>query len=104
MLEANLKTQLKAYLEKVSRPIEIVASLDNSPKSIELKDLLHEIATLSDRIAVIEKRNASRRFPSANRASLRASVSRAFRWAMNSRRWSWRCSRPAATRSNSTTR
>ncbi len=29
MLEANLKTQLKAYLEKVSRPIEIVASLDN---------------------------------------------------------------------------
>jgi NADH-dependent peroxiredoxin subunit F len=64
MLEANLKTQLKAYLEKVSRPIEIVASLDNSPKSIELKDLLHEIATLSDRIAVIEKRDDSERKPS----------------------------------------
>src|SRR5882757_9057858 len=64
MLEANLKTQLKAYLEKVSRPIEIVASLDNSPKSVELQDLLHEIATLSDRIAVIEKRDDSERKPS----------------------------------------
>ena len=53
MLDANLKTQLKAYLEKVSRPIEIVASLDDSDKSRELQDLLHEIATLSDRIAVI---------------------------------------------------
>jgi alkyl hydroperoxide reductase subunit F len=64
MLEANLKTQLKAYLEKVSRPIEIVASLDDSPKSVELKDLLQEIATLSDRIAVIEKRDDSERKPS----------------------------------------
>lgn len=26
MLDANLKTQLKAYLEKVSQPFEIVAS------------------------------------------------------------------------------
>jgi NADH-dependent peroxiredoxin subunit F len=57
MLDANLKTQLKAYLEKVSRPIEIVASLDDSDKSRELQDLLHEIATLSDRIAVIEARD-----------------------------------------------
>jgi alkyl hydroperoxide reductase subunit F len=64
MLEANLKTQLKAYLEKVSRPIEIVASLDNSPKSVELQGLLHEIATLSDRIAVIEKRDDAQRKPS----------------------------------------
>jgi NADH-dependent peroxiredoxin subunit F len=64
MLEANLKTQLKAYLEKVSRPIEIVASLDNSPKSVELQGLLQEIATLSDRIAVIEKRDDAQRKPS----------------------------------------
>lgn len=33
MLDANLKTQLKAYLEKVSQPFEIVASLDDSDKS-----------------------------------------------------------------------
>lgn len=36
MLDANLKTQLKAYLEKVSQPFEIVASLDDSDKSREL--------------------------------------------------------------------
>ncbi len=64
MLEANLKTQLKAYLEKVSRPIEIVASLDDSPKSAELQSLLQEIATLSDRIAVIETRDDDQRKPS----------------------------------------
>jgi len=33
MLDANLKTQLKSYLEKVSRPIEIVAALDDGAKS-----------------------------------------------------------------------
>ena len=33
MLDANLKTQLKAYLEKVTQPFEIVASLDDSDKS-----------------------------------------------------------------------
>ncbi|WP_241668816.1 hypothetical protein, partial [Stutzerimonas nosocomialis] len=36
MLDANLKTQLKAYLEKVSLPFEIVASLDDGAKSREL--------------------------------------------------------------------
>jgi alkyl hydroperoxide reductase subunit F len=63
MLDANLKNQLKAYLEKVSRPIEIVASLDDSDKSRELQDLLHEIATLSDRIAVIEARDDAHGIP-----------------------------------------
>ena len=30
MLDANLKTQLKAYLERVKLPFEITASLDDS--------------------------------------------------------------------------
>jgi alkyl hydroperoxide reductase subunit F len=64
MLDANLKTQLKAYLQKVSRPIEIVASLDDSDKSRELRTLLEEIASLSDRIAVIEKHSDDERKPS----------------------------------------
>ena len=37
MLDATLKTQLKAYLEKVVQPIELVASLDDSAKSREMK-------------------------------------------------------------------
>ncbi|SAL63862.1 NADH dehydrogenase [Caballeronia terrestris] len=64
MLDANLKTQLKAYLQKVSRPIEIVASLDDGEKSRELQSLLEEIASLSDRIAVIEKHSDDERKPS----------------------------------------
>ena len=31
MLDANLKAQLKAYLERVTQPIELVASLDEQP-------------------------------------------------------------------------
>ena len=64
MLEANLKNQLKAYLQKVSRPIEIVASLDDGDKSRELQSLLEEIATLSDRITVIEQHSDDERKPS----------------------------------------
>jgi alkyl hydroperoxide reductase subunit F len=64
MLDANLKTQLKTYLGKVSRPIEIVASLDDSAKSQELLALLNDIATLSERVTVIERRDDSERKPS----------------------------------------
>ncbi|WP_028081781.1 alkyl hydroperoxide reductase subunit F [Solimonas soli] len=52
MLDANLKTQLQAYLEKVTRPIEMVASLDDSAASNELLELLREIESLSDKIAL----------------------------------------------------
>ncbi|WQN28552.1 alkyl hydroperoxide reductase subunit F [Stutzerimonas stutzeri] len=52
MLESNLKTQLKAYLEKVTQPFEIVASLDDGEKSQELLSLLQDIAGLSDKITL----------------------------------------------------
>lgn len=52
MLDANLKTQLKAYLEKVSQPFEIVASLDDSDKSRELLGLLQDIVGLTDKITL----------------------------------------------------
>jgi len=52
MLDANLKTQLKAYLEKVTLPFEIEASLDDSAKSQELLSLLQDIIGLSDKISL----------------------------------------------------
>ena len=52
MLDSNLKTQLKAYLEKVTQPFEIVASLDDGEKSRELLSLLQDIASLSDKITL----------------------------------------------------
>ena len=44
MLDANLKTQLKAYLEKVTQPIEIVASLDDGDEVARTAGLLKDIA------------------------------------------------------------
>ncbi|MBT2142595.1 MULTISPECIES: alkyl hydroperoxide reductase subunit F [unclassified Rhodanobacter] len=61
MLDANLKTQLKAYLEKVTQPIEIVASLDDSAKSAELNELLEEIVSLSGQIALVRRDDDERK-------------------------------------------
>ena len=52
MLDANLKAQLKTYLEKVTQPFEIVASLDDSDKSRELLGLLQDIVSLTDKITL----------------------------------------------------
>ncbi|WP_153110628.1 alkyl hydroperoxide reductase subunit F [Propionivibrio limicola] len=52
MLDAAIKTQLKAYLERLQQPIELVASLDAGAKSGEVRGLLTDIAELSDKVAV----------------------------------------------------
>ncbi len=64
MLDAKLKTQLKAYLEKITQPIEIVATLDDGAKSREMRSLLQEIESLSDRITLVERADAGVRAPS----------------------------------------
>ena len=51
MLDANLKEQLKAYLGNVTQAVELIATLDGSPKSDELRELLEEIASLSDKVS-----------------------------------------------------
>ena len=52
MLDSNLKAQLKAYLERVTQPIELVASLDERPASVEMRALLEEVAGLSEKISL----------------------------------------------------
>jgi len=64
MLDATLKTQLKAYLERVQKPLEIVASLDDSKASGEVKSLLADLVALSDKITVVESPDADARKPS----------------------------------------
>lgn len=51
MLDNNMKTQLKAYLERLTKPVELIATLDDSAKSAEIKELLAEIAELSDKVS-----------------------------------------------------
>ncbi|MCI0917520.1 alkyl hydroperoxide reductase subunit F [Pseudomonas stutzeri] len=52
MLDTNLKAQLKTYLEKVTQPFEIVASLGDGEKSQVMLELLEEITSLSDKITL----------------------------------------------------
>ena len=52
MLDPALSSQLKTHLEKLTQPIELVASTDDGAKSAELLELLDEIASLSDLITV----------------------------------------------------
>ena len=61
MLDANLKAQLKSYLERVTQPIEIVASLDDGAKSREMHDLLKEIASLSSQITLLDNGTDARK-------------------------------------------
>ena len=53
MLDANLTQQLKAYLVHVRFPVELVASLGQDAKSHQMRELLDEIAGLSDKVSVI---------------------------------------------------
>jgi NADH-dependent peroxiredoxin subunit F len=52
VLDNDLSSQLKNYLELVTQPIELVASLDDRPASTEMRALLEDVASLSDKIAV----------------------------------------------------
>ncbi len=53
MLDATLKSQLAAYLERVQQPFELVASLDDSDTAAQMRELLTTIQGLrSDKISV----------------------------------------------------
>jgi NADH-dependent peroxiredoxin subunit F len=64
MLDANMKAQLAAYLERMTQPVEIVASLDDTPASADMRALLKDIADSSARITVSETRGGPQRTPS----------------------------------------
>jgi alkyl hydroperoxide reductase subunit F len=64
MLDANLKAQLGAYLQRIENPVEIVASLDDTEASAKLRDLIKDIAEASPLIQVVETRGGPHRTPS----------------------------------------
>ncbi|MDR6607450.1 alkyl hydroperoxide reductase subunit F [Pseudomonas synxantha] len=61
MLDTNLKAQLKSYLERVTQPIEIVASLDDGAKSQEMLELLKDVASLSTQITLLDNGDDARK-------------------------------------------
>lgn len=52
MLDIHLKTSLKTYLESLRHPIRLIASLNDSEQSAQMRELLSEIAALSDKISL----------------------------------------------------
>lgn len=64
MLDANIATQLKGYLDNIKRPIELIAALDDTAKAKEMRDLLQEIADMSSQISFIEDADSDPRKPS----------------------------------------
>ena len=51
MLDAGMKEQLRQYLAMLREPVELVASLGEDAKSAQTRELLGEIAALSDKVS-----------------------------------------------------
>lgn len=64
MLDAAAKAQLKSYLQRATQPIEIVASLDASAASQDMRSLLEDVAEASPLVKVTESMDDGQRKPS----------------------------------------
>lgn len=58
MLDTAALSQLSEYLTLIREPIELAASLDDSTHSRRLRELLEEIASLSDMVTLVEEADA----------------------------------------------
>ena len=57
-LEENIKTQLQTYLQMLREPIVLAESLDDSAGARDMHELLVEIASMSDKISLVQEENA----------------------------------------------
>src|SRR3979490_2969720 len=64
MLDSNLQAQLRGYLQRISLPVEILASLDDSGKSREMLELLTDIESASELIKIAVRRDDAQLKPS----------------------------------------
>ncbi|WP_298235022.1 alkyl hydroperoxide reductase subunit F, partial [uncultured Azohydromonas sp.] len=64
MLDADLKAQLKGYLQRLTQPIELIASLDDSKGSQDMLELLRDVAEQSEQVSLVESRDDAERKPS----------------------------------------
>ena len=76
MLDADLKTQLKGYLERITHPIALVASVDDGEASGEMTALLRDVAEQSERVTLVRSDGvvAHRRNAAAEVARLREEI------------------------------
>jgi alkyl hydroperoxide reductase subunit F len=64
MLDSTLKSQLKGYLERISQPVEMIASIDDGDQSRDMLDLLSDIQAASGLIAIEVQRGGEEFTPS----------------------------------------
>jgi alkyl hydroperoxide reductase subunit F len=64
MLDTNLKAQLQGYLERITQPVEIVASLDDGDPSREMLELLNDIESVSSLVKIDASRDETQLKPS----------------------------------------
>ena len=64
MLDSELAAQLQGYLQRLTRPVHLVASLDDGASSVEMLELLREIEALSDHLSLELRRDDGQRTPS----------------------------------------
>jgi alkyl hydroperoxide reductase subunit F len=61
MLEQDMKAQLQTYLGMLRQPIRLIASLDDSANAKDMRELLQEIAELSDKVSFDDSGNDARK-------------------------------------------
>jgi alkyl hydroperoxide reductase subunit F len=64
MLDATVRQQLQTYLERLTQPVELVAVLDDSEASLEMRALLQDMVTLSPLLSFEERDDEAQRKPS----------------------------------------
>src|SRR3984957_5474904 len=64
MLDTNMKAQLQGYLERITQPVEIVASLDEGEPSREMLELLNDIESVSSLVKLDAQRDETQLKPS----------------------------------------
>ncbi|MCW5580405.1 MAG: alkyl hydroperoxide reductase subunit F [Luteimonas sp.] len=64
MLDQDLKDQLKAYLERLQRPVAIIASVDDGESSAQMLSLLEDIRSQSPKITLEVRHDDTERKPS----------------------------------------
>jgi NADH-dependent peroxiredoxin subunit F len=64
MLDTNLKAQLQGYLERITQPVEIVASLDDGDPSREMLELLNDIESVSSLVKIVASPDETQLKPS----------------------------------------
>ena len=64
MLDIKLKTQLKGYLERLTQPVDLIASVDDNDKSREMLELLNDIVALSPLVSLDPRHDDTQLMPS----------------------------------------